>query len=403
MPWLMLGVAKTSLEPNIRRILSIALPFAALILTHTPMMYISALYAAPFAFFAPIWYSSGKLKPVLMRWLTIGAGFALGIGLPAIFLLPTLLELKYVVISQGIDETFNYLNDQFLPITEIFMLPRLLDSTDLYLDFPRTLGLVGGVFSLIGIAALIKHKQWGLLFLTVLGLGFTLFMLLQSSLPLWLTIPGFANLRFPARLLRIGAVLVGMLGGASILLLPKRYQLGGMVVGIVLTVAQIMPIIKPYNVWLNWDNISALDEIEYELSARTWGTVSYNEFNPIWGETYPLDAPSSSSRYVDKPFHLRVFGRDIAAVNWQGYSQENITDNTLRIFTDEPRAVRFRQYYFPGWQATVDGQPVEIYPENEFGLITIDMVAGEHIVTLEYKGTPIQRLATALSLISVII
>ena len=403
MPWLMLSIVKTAFEPTIHRILSIALPFAALILTHTPMMYISALYAAPFAFFAPLWYSKGQLKPTFVRWLTIGAGFILGIGLAAIFLLPTLLELKYVTISQGIDETFNYLNDQFLPLAEIFMLPRLLDSTDLYLDFPRTLGLVGGILTVFGIVALIKRKQWGLLLLTICGLGFTLLMLLQVSLPLWLTIPGFANLRFPARLLRIGAVLVGMLGGASILLLPKRYQLWGMGIGIILCVAQIMPLIKPYDVWLNWDNISALDEIEYELSARTWGTVSYNEFNPIWGETYLLDAPSSSSRYVENPFRLQVFGRDIAAVNWQGFSQEDITDNTLRIITDQPRAVRFRQYYFPGWQATVNGEPAPIYPEAEVGLITLDLAAGEHIVTLEYIGTPIQHMATAISLISVII
>ncbi|MDQ7025937.1 MAG: 6-pyruvoyl-tetrahydropterin synthase-related protein [Anaerolineae bacterium] len=403
MPYLMLGVAKTSREPNLRRISSIALPFAALILTHTPMMYIAALYAAPFAFVAPIWYSNSKFKPILHRWLTIGTGFALGIGLASIFLLPMLVELQYVAISQGINETFNYLNAQFLPISEIFMMPRLLDSTDLYLDFPRTLGLVGGILSLLGMAALIKRKQWGLLLLTVFGLGFTLFMLVQESLFLWLAIPGFANLRFPARLLRMGAVLIGILGGASILLLPKRYQIIGMGFGIVVIVAQIMPIIKPYDVWLNWDNISALDEIEQEATDRTWGTVSYNEFNPIWGATYFLDVPSNPSRYVDNPFQIRVFGRDIAAVNWQGYSQENITDNTLRIITDEARAVRFRQYYFPGWQATVNGEPAEIYPEDELGLITLDLAAGEYIVTLEYVGTVVQKVATALSLISIVI
>jgi hypothetical protein len=309
--------------------------------------------------------------------------------------------LKYVAISQGIDETFNYLHDQFLPLSEIFLLPRLLDSTDLYLDFPRTLGIVGGVLSLIGIAALIKRKQWGLLLISVIGLVFTVFMLLNQSLFLWLTIPGFANLRFPARLLRIGAVLVSMLGGASLLLLPKRYQLVGMVFGIALTVAQIIPLIKPYDVWLNWDNISALDEIEHEAQDRTWGTVSYNEFNPIWGETYALDLPSSRSYYVDKPFQLRLYGQDIAAVNWQGYSQENISDHTLLITTDRARAVRFRQYYFPGWQATVDGEPAEIYPEDELGLITVDLPAGEHIVTLNYVGTTVQRIATVISLVSV--
>lgn len=403
MPYLILGVAKTSHEPSMRRILAIALPFAALILTHTPMMYIGAIYAAALALVAPIWYSKSNMRGIFTRWLTIAAGFALGIGLASIFLIPTLLELKYVAISQGIDETFNYLNDQFLPLSEIFLLPHFLDSTDLYLDFPRTLGIVGAVLSLLGIVALIKRKQWGLLLVSVAGLGFTLFMLLNQSLFLWLTIPGFANLRFPARLLRIGAVLVAMLGGASLLLLPKRHQVAGMVIGIALAVAQIMPVIKPYDVWLNWNNISALDEIEQEAQDRTWGTVSYNEFNPIWGETNALDLPSSRSFYVDKPFQLRLYGQDIADVNWQGFSQENISDNTLLISTDRARAVRFRQYYFPGWQATIDGESAEIYPEDELGLITVDLPAGEHIVTLDYVGTTIQHIATLISLVSVMI
>jgi hypothetical protein len=403
MPYLLLGVVKTAHEPKLRRILAIALPFAALILTHTPMMYISAIYAAPLAFAAPLWYSKNHFRGIFIRWLTIGAGFALGIGLAAIFLIPTLLELQYVAISQGIDETFNYLNDQFLPVSEIFMLPRLLDSTDLYLDFPRTLGLVGGIMSLLGIAALIKRKQWGLLLLSVIGLGFTVFMLLNQSLFLWLSIPGFANLRFPARLLRMGAVLIAMLGGASLLLLPKRYQIAGMCVGIVLVVTQVMPIIKPYDVWLNWDNISALDEVEHELRDRTWGTVSYNEFNPIWGDTIALDTPTSSSRFIEHPFQLRLYGQDIAATNWEGFSQENITDDTLTIVTDRERAVRFRQYYFPGWQATVNGEPAPIYPDEELGLITVDLAAGEHTVTLKYVGTSVQRIATIISLASVVI
>jgi hypothetical protein len=403
MPYLMLGVVKTAHEPNLRRILSIALPFAALILTHTPMMYISAIYAAPLAFAAPIWYSKNDIRGILKRWLTIGAGFTLGIGLAAIFLIPTLLELKYVIISQGIDETFNYLNDQFLPLSEIFLLPRLIDSTDLYLDFPRTLGLVGGILSLLGIPALVMRKQWGLLLLSIIGLGFTVFMLLNQSLFLWLTIPGFANLRFPGRLLRIGAMLIGMLGGASLLILPKRYQIAGMFVGIALAIAQIMPLIKPYDVWLNWQNISALDEVEHELRDRTWGTVSYNEFNPIWGETIALDTPTSNERFIEHPFQLRLYGQDIAATNWEGFWQENITDDTLLITSDQARAVRFRQYYFPGWQATVNGEPVEIYPDDELGLIAVDLSAGEHTVTLKYVGTPLQRVATGISLVSVVI
>lgn len=403
MPYLMLGVVKNSEKPSMRNMLAIALPYAAIMLSHTPMMYISTLYAAPLAFFAPMSYSKFDIKAIVVRWGFIGTSFALGIGLSAIFLIPTLLELQYIQISQGLDETVNYLIQQYLPPTEIFAFPRLIDRTDLYLDFPRTLGLVGGILSIFGSLALIKRKQYGLATITLAGLAFTVFMLLDISFDVWLTIPAFANLRFPARLLRLGAILVSLLGGASILLLPKRWQISGMVVGIVLAIIQILPVSQPYDVWLNWDSISAYDEILHEQEDRTWGTVSYDEFNPIWGERIFLDVPTNPERYREEPFHLRVFGRDIAAANWEGFSEENISDNTLRVITDIDRSVRFRQYYFPGWQATVNGESAEIYPDEEIGLITIDLPAGEHIVTLKYVGTMTQLVATVISMMSVVV
>lgn len=403
MPWLLIGVLKNATKPTFRSVLAIALPFAALILSHSPMMYISAIYGALLACAAPIWITRTHFREVLRRWLYIGSGFALGIGLAAIFLMPTLLELRYVIISQGLDETFNYLVEQFLPATEIFTLPRLIDTSDMYLDFPRTLGLVGGILGAFGIIALIVRKRWGLLLALVAGLGFTLFMLLDESLALWLAIPQFENLRFPARLLRMGAVLLALLGGASLLLLPQRWQLRAMGAGLVLVIAQIMPLIKPYDAWLNWENISALDEIYHERDDRTWGTVSYNEFNPIWGEDIYLDVPVYLERYEADPFHMRVLERDIAALNWQGLAGENISSNTLRVTTDEARAVRFRQYYFPGWQATVDGEPAALYADEQLGLITLDLPAGESIVELNYRGTLVQRIATTISIVSAII
>jgi len=404
MPYFLLGILKSAQEPTLRRILMIAFPFAALILSHTPMTYISGLYAAPLAFVAPLWMTGLKNRQAIFkRWLYIGAGFVLAIGLASIFLIPMVLELSYVLISHGLDETVNFLTTQYLPPGEIFTLPRLIDRTDLYLDLPRTLGLVGGVLSIFGATAALRRKQYGFILLNSAGLAFTIFMLLDVSFPVWLALPSFANLRFPARLLRMGAVLIALMGGASILLLPKRYQITGMGIGIALVVAQVLPITKPYDDWLNWGNISALDEIEHERQDRTWGTVSYDEFNPVWGERIFHDIPTNPERYIDEPFHLRVFGRDIAALDWQGLAGENLAATKLRVTTDEARSVRFRQYYFPGWFASVNDERAEIYPDDEIGLITIDLPPGEHIVELRYIGTGLQKLATAISLISLVI
>lgn len=403
MPWYFLAIARTAQHPTLRGAANIAFAFAALILTHTPMMYICALFAAPLAFVLPIGYAKWNIREIGRRWLMIGGGMVLSAGLAAIFLLPTLLELRYVLISQGIDETYNYLLAQFLPLSEVFTWPSWLDQTDIYLNLPRTLGLAGGILSALGIMGLLRQRRYRMALLLAVGLGVTVFMMLRPSLPLWLAIPGFENLRFPARLLRFGAVVVGMLGGASLLLLPQKWQFVGMVAGMILVVAQVLPITKPYDDWLYWEDISALDEIRHEETARTWGTVSYNEFNPVWGERIFLDVPTEIERYAQDPFHLRVFGRDIAALNWEGLAYENITANTLRVTTDEARAVRFRQYYFPGWQASVNGEPADIRPDEQIGLITLDLPAGEHTVVLEYAGTALQHLSALVTVLCLVI
>ena len=41
-----------------------------------------------------------------------------------------------------------------------------------------------------------------------------------------------------------------------------------------------------------------------------------------------------------------------------------------------PSQARFLTYYFPGWMARLDGQPVEIAVEPESGLITVPVPAG---------------------------
>jgi uncharacterized membrane protein YfhO len=62
--------------------------------------------------------------------------------------------------------------------------------------------------------------------------------------------------------------------------------------------------------------------------------------------------------------------------------------------------LRFYTNYFPGWQATVDGQPVEIAPDPPDGLIGLDLLPGEHEVRLRFTATPVRQVGLALSIIA---
>ena len=65
---------------------------------------------------------------------------------------------------------------------------------------------------------------------------------------------------------------------------------------------------------------------------------------------------------------------------------------------DGPVRLRFYTNYFPGWAATVDGQPVAIAPDPPDGLIGLDLPAGMHDVRVYYGVTPVRWLGAAISL-----
>ena len=63
----------------------------------------------------------------------------------------------------------------------------------------------------------------------------------------------------------------------------------------------------------------------------------------------------------------------------------------LRVSLPEADQLQFRTRNFAGWAATVDGQLAPI-KEGAVKNILVDLPAGEHQVTLEFRSTPIRRL-----------
>jgi hypothetical protein len=62
----------------------------------------------------------------------------------------------------------------------------------------------------------------------------------------------------------------------------------------------------------------------------------------------------------------------------------------LRVDLEEPDQLRLRTTYFPGWTALVDGQEIKI-KEGAVKNIVVDLPAGEHQVTLDFRSTLIRR------------
>jgi hypothetical protein len=276
--------------------------------------------------------------------------------------------------------------------------------TDVVFELPTTLGLVGGIFGVLGLAALIRRKKYRWALALAAAMAFALFMMLQVSLPVWEFVPLMAQLRFPERFLRVAVVFLALLGGASLWLIPKRWRSAGLPTGLALAMlvvlAGALPMVYPNQAFVTWKNLSPTDEIDMEKTDHIWGTTSYDEFNPLWGKKPGWDTNMPYEEYRSDPLLIQV---DIIDRMQQApdLQVEQLGGATNRVTVTSERPVHFRQFYFPGWTATMDGQPVTIYSEDEVGAITIDVPAGEHIITLSYTGTTEQTVGALVTLISI--
>lgn len=394
-PWVFYTVAMGAWFPSRRRAVWIGLSIAGLVFTHQPVTFITALYIAPLTLILIVWAARKNWHSLLPRAATVYGGVLLAAGFAMIFLLPLAFELQFVEAVNGRDDVVRYLTSNFLLPQEVFAFTIPNDLTDIRVEYPTTVGLIGSILFAMGIVTLFVRKQVAIAALLLGAMGFTIYLLLEPSLPLWLTIPYFQQIRFPARVLRIGAVLIALGGGASALLLPKHWQ--GIAVAVIATVfiATKLPFVYPSQPILSYEDQSAYSEIVFEAETYTWGTTSYNEFNPRWGSRPPYDIPPELEDYATNPRqiypHDRVDGFEL------------LSTNSFTITTNEARPIRVRQFYYPGWQLKLNGKVADIYPGDDVGMVTVDVPAGTHLIELNYRGTWVQRIGTVLTMATAIV
>lgn len=401
-PWIIWGLIRASRQPSPRAAVSIAIPFAALILSHQPITIIAGLFIAPISLLLPLVNSQRHWKAFLRRLLASWGGLLLGIGLAMIFLLPVLVELRYVRASAEATDVIAYLRSNFLQLNEIFAQPPAMDLTDLRFELPTTFGPIAGILGALGLLALALKKRWLILLGLLAAVAFGLFMMVEISLSVWQAIPLMTQLRFPERFLRVAIVFLALAGGASLLLLPRRWS--GAALGIALAAVLIsgLPMVYPNQRFVNWPDLSPLDEIEMEKRDHIWGSTSYDEFNPIWGRKPGWDTNMETEAYRDDPLLIIANIKDAFRFR-QDLRVQQLDSAAYNVWVSDERVVRFRQFYFPGWAAWLDGKPTTIYPDSEAGEISINIPAGNHHVRLEYVGTPVQHTAAIITLVSLAI
>ncbi len=376
LPLLFDGVRRVAASERWPSIAPLACAYALLVLTHVPVAFLATLVMPLYAL---------MLTRDVRRLSRIAAGFALGAGLSAIFLLPIVFERGYAKFYFKFDYRdyflFSHLGEAwarywFAPdgTPHDYLLDNEISSAPLLLLFL--------ISSLViwrrGVSA--SRARWvGPVWLITL-----LAYLLTTRLTTWLwrVLPGMAQVYYPYRWMTMAAVGTGLLAAAAFASLGK--DRGRVVWGGALAAALVCNVI-----------VSALviARATYDREGLQAGLTRRDtrEYRPIW-----WDGDLRREVWQDEPALVDQGDASIRALDPTGIRQ------SYAITASTESTIVFRPLYYPGWVARVDGERAALAPAST-GNLQLTLAPGEHSVTLGFEDTWPRAVGKTLSAISVLV
>lgn len=324
---------------------------------------------------------------------------ALAIGISAAYWLPVLLESRAVGLALGPSRGYaeHWLNAATL----------LRRAAAYFVNPPDTLGRIYPLswFALVltVLVAVLLFLRWRQRQLPaawppiLFHLGVTLFAMLMTtavSAPVWdLLKPVLGNLQYPWRFLVLEAL--GLLGLAAALpaLLPRVRP--AILIAIVAPLVMIvsLPGLTPEPLSLPAASSRLTEQMWREdAEAGQVGATWTAEFLPLTVTEQRWALGRSRDGAVDGPPIQPTPKVTLSSVQHAGL--------TAQVDTQVPFQLRLHQFHLPGWNATIDGQKTPTYPSGELGLVTVDVPAGAHEVTVRFGVTPARTAGGFISLLS---
>ena len=202
------------------------------------------------------------------------------------------------------------------------------------------------------------------------------FLLFSQSAFIWKIAPLLSEINYPWTLLGIIMFLVSLLAG-YLTKLGKVLTLVVLALGIG-AMFLFIPHARPQYVVNRGDSF-------YLTNQAT--TTSSNELMPLWVKKLPLTSP------------MEKVAVPMGKVTDLFYNSKRITFN---LDLQKTETIRINTIYYPGWEFSVDGIKTGINYNNQFGVMDINVLAGRHIVTGEFRETSLRLFSDFVSLFSIL-
>lgn len=323
-------------------------------------------------------------------------GLGLGVLLTTFFWLPVLTESAYIQSATAIARGYPFA-ENFLTIRELFAWPRL--PADPALVNPPVVRPLPQIA--LALVALILPFRWRRLTPTArrqIGLwlsilGVCAILITPISRFFWDTLPLIKLTQFPWRLLGPASLSSACLVATAFADWPASIR---RTLALILATAAILIGAVP---WL-YPPREAVPEsptlahvTAFEQPPLFIGTTTLGEFLPIWVEQLP-DTTELRQQLISDPSTDRLIAAEGVAVQ---QSTGSPLDAAYVLQAERPATLTYRQFYFPGWRAELNGEAISIRPSQPEGLLLIDVPAGEHHLRIHFGLTPPRLLGWTLT------
>ena len=371
------------------------LTYAILILSHNG----SAVQISPILFVYAIWRGRSQIRLAISQ---IAIAAIIGVGLTAFYWLPALMELQYVQVASGYASTGIVYHQNFTPVSGLFKYPSLpIDSDLLNPIVSSPLSIVTLIFSGLTIwrARLVGSKHFSELMLLSLISLIALFLVLPQSRLLWDLLPLLQLTLWPWRFIGPASLMISILAAGLMSTIFKKRTIC-LMIGVFAVMLNGLPwLYPPREALVSPTNVA--DLARFEMPPWLIGTSTTAEYLPQWVQQLP-DTDEQRNLLLTNSDPDRLDRRFLPPeVKVQHIANEMLSD-TYKIITPETTELTFKHFFFPGWHAWIDNNPVPIVVSQPHGLIKVTVPSGEHLLMLSFDTTSVRYWSGMFSLVSLL-
>lgn len=397
------------IKPSWPKALGLGISFALLLLCHPliafPSIFFIAAYFLLALFLSKDWFKS---------WLKMGGGLILGLGLSAFFWLPSLLEKKYTLVDEILTKELYAFRLHFVELKQLYFSPWGFGGSTAGVNDGVSFQIGKYYLLFLGLSVLSAIVLWlkkpgkserrtlYLIGFNLIMLLFSYFMSLSYSRFIWDKIKYLWYLQFPWRFFTFAALFLSTVGAAVFELWPKLFKsklpkyLGN---GLLLILAVIL-VLKYSQLFRPQTFYQTTDEKLTNQKQRQWviSRTSF-EFVPKGVETKKNELGVTTLAIEEKDLPKQSF--QIISGRAEVIELENRFQNkSYQVQVPERAVFQLNTYYFPGWQAFLDGQEIKINSNNRLKLITVDLPKGQYELQFVFNDTLVRKLGNFISLLS---